>query len=240
MTASGIPIWGWIIMGLLGLVLLAVVGFFVVFLLAALYETHHLRRLDYVPLGETQPLPKGKARTHYDAALGVGCLAIGAFRDRESDLTKVTVWLMISEDGQIVVLITSWARALGYHIVSRLDSGVWLYSSPVSNKADLSGLVAQASLPAEPFEAVYFFHRNRVASAEGPVVPFDPGTLVDDLLEHERRRAEITIARGWGRWLDPDQTRWRYTPRGALRLAMNMVLSGGSATPRNDTVEHLL
>ncbi|MEM1211145.1 MAG: hypothetical protein AAGI68_02500 [Planctomycetota bacterium] len=239
MSPPVLPIVGWLVMGLLALALIAVVGFFVVFLLAAMYETHHLRRLDYVPPGEARQLPKGKAGQHYDAALGVGCLAIGAFRDRESELTKVTVWLMVSEDGEIVVMITSWARALGYHIISRLDDGVWLYSSPVGNKADLSGLVAQASLPNKPFEAVYFFHRNRVVSADAPVVAFDPETLVDDLLEHERRRAELTIARGWGRWLDPDHTRWRYTPRGALRLMMKLVLGGSTPHPRNDTVENL-
>ncbi|MEM6552631.1 MAG: hypothetical protein AAF750_10960 [Planctomycetota bacterium] len=240
MTLLVLPVWGWVVAGLAAVVIVVVVGFFVLIFVTGLFETHHLLGLDYLPGDGEQPMPTGKAGQQYDEALAAGCLAIGAFEDRESKLMSLTLWLLISEDGRDLVMITSKPRMLGYRIYSRLESGVWLTSGEVVGNTDLTGLVRPASHPGEPLAGVLSLHRQRADTAEEPVVPFIPEQLLDDLLAFDRKKAETTIAMGLGRWVNAEQTQWRHTPRGALRLTAQTAFSGGTDNPRNDEVENLI
>lgn len=243
MTLLVLPVWGWVVAGAAALIILAVVGFFTVVFLARLYQTHCLLELDYLSGEGADPIPTGKAGQQYEEALSAGFIAIGAFKYHESRLVSMRVWLMIPEDGRELVLVTSKPRALGYRIYSRLESGVWLTSGEVVGKTDLTGLVRAASHPGKPLASVLQHHRRRADSAHlagDPVVPFTPERLLDDLLAFDRKKVEITLAMGLGQWVNPEQTQWRHTLRGALRLTAQAAFTGGTAAPRNDAVENLL
>ncbi len=210
----------WIVIGVAAL-------FFVVLptavFLIALIEKRRVTWLE--PLEDDQRPGKGKAEALHREALAAGLLYFRTFRDRESKLMSTRVNLYLSEDGVVMMLIPSLAKAMGYRLYSRMADGVWLVSGPVTGEADLSGLHLSASHSSNELQQVMAFHLRRVQRYGAEVMPFEPETMVDDMRQHDLDRAEAIVAAGYGRWTDvASKSVWVMNLRGALRVALDTML----------------
>jgi hypothetical protein len=212
----------WVFLGIIGLLALLVAGAFLAVIVSALIEKHHVQPLE--PLSDEHAPSSAKAREVDGEALQAGLLFAGVFRGAGSAPLKTNISVYFSDDGLVMMILPSLARTLGYRLYSRMADDVWLVSGEVpGGAAELSRFWIHEHLPGCSLVQVMAFHRDRVAAYHDVAVPFNPGTLVQDLYVHDRRRAEDVIARGFGRWVDAAQTTWRFNLRGGCQMFANVI-----------------
>ncbi len=212
----------WILLGIIGAVALLVAGAFLAVIVSALIERHHVQALE--PLSDEHLPSSVKAREIAEEATQAGLMFVGVFRDTESALLRVNISVYLSEDGLVMMILPSLARACGYRLCSRMADEVWLVSGEVpGGAAELSSYRIHKHLTGRSLAQVMAFHLDRVAAYESVAVPFDPETIVQDLIAHDRRRAEDVIACGFARWVDAAQTIWRFNLRGACQICANVI-----------------
>ena len=228
----------WWVVWIGGGIVALVVGWFLLCLLTARFERRHIRRL--IPLEDEQgPASRSSTAAEIaDAALPLGFFYVGAFRDGESNILKAQLDMYLSGDGKVMLVIPSMTAMLGYRLLTRTTEDVWLMSSEMSSGTDQSGLHLARFLPGCTFPQVLRYHHDRIDSYPADVVPFDPETLVDVMLEHDRLRAERAVELGLSRWVSYEQDSHTSSWRGAFKLARQMFFMGKALSQANQLAEY--
>ena len=205
----------WIVIAIVGGFALLVTSYFAVVLLIARFKRRRVRQLISLPdeLGPTQR--SGFAARLAADAHAAGILHLGAFLDETTFLFKTRLDLLLSEDGQVLLLVPSLTRASGYRLATRMTDERWLITGELESDTDLSGLCDSAMLPKCPFALVLRYHRDRVERYSSPPIPFDPETLTQDIGDLDRRRGHQHVEAGLARWVTPEHDAYAMTWRGA-------------------------
>lgn len=208
----------WLIALVVGGVVALVVAFIPFCLLAARFERRYIRLL--VPLDDEQgPASRNTTAAEIaDTAVPLGFLYVGAFRDEESKIVKGRHDIYLTPDGEVMLLIPSLIKMMGYRLITRTADDVWLFTGEVAGDADLSGLRRTRCLPGCTLPQVLRYHRDRVESHPAVVVPFDPETLICDMRDHDQLRAQRAVEAGLARWVSDSQDCYTSTWRGAFKL----------------------
>jgi hypothetical protein len=210
----GLLVSTWIWLGILGLIAVLFVGFVVTFFLAAYFEKRRLLPLTPIAdavLPDDDSMP-GRTRA---AALRAGFHDAGMFQDHGAIVANKNT-LMLSSD-QLVLLLIIHSKVFRYRLMSRLADGSWLTTGEYSGEPDLTGLthveLIRAGIPEQEAQ-------HRRALTRFTPVPFDPQTIPEALLDHERRRLQILMERGNARWRTPDNSVWSYSFVGSIRVTL--------------------
>jgi hypothetical protein len=109
-------------------------------------------------------------------------------------------------------------------IFTRLGDGRYLVTvdNAKASEYDLTGLRAEALYPAAGLRVLLDRHRQRVAAAAGLALPFSAQDPMADHRDLIGRRVELLVQRGYAQFVDRNRGVWRYTARGAMRLALGL------------------
>ncbi|MEM9752123.1 MAG: hypothetical protein AAF916_01935 [Planctomycetota bacterium] len=233
MDIGSLLIWG--LVAVVGLVILAVAGLFVALLLAARFETQHLRRM--VRLGDEARLDSRAAYRIVEFAERFGFEFIGVYRDRESDVMSTHLELHLSPDQRTLLMIPSKTRTLGYRLLTSLEDGRVLMTGEILSSSDLTGQRVVVFLPECPFPGVFACHLDRVSAAMVGVVPYRPESIVDHLFEMDMAAGKRSVDMGLAEWRDHTQESWRYNWGGAWRVAVKGIFQQQGLSSSRDLSE---
>ena len=188
----------------------------------------------YVPeaLAAPESIPALNSYSHVagSAATEMGFLWIGAFGDGKGKLYKLRYNFFLSPERDIVALVGNGSMA------SVPTQSTWLYTLLAEGRAiatvdsqsavetDLSGLTNSALAPGVGFFALVAAQRRRTASCV--VQPFSLSDPLSELWAFRQNRTERLCALGYASFLDTSRGAWRYTPKGALKLASRQYFMG--------------
>lgn len=215
-------IFSWVTVVVIGLVALAflIVAFFVVLtFLVALWEKQHVET--YTPLLPGERLDTNPYFTVMNQlAAQAGYLACGECRaNRHGLLSRVRAALWISGDLQAVAVVAGGKVAgMRYRktlLFSRLRTGRTLLTIDDLTVSDLSGTRETKLVMRADFLELAKVHATRLRLVSDLVAPFAPENILQQLNEMEASRVQRIVAQGYGRYLDPGQSTWRHTVRGA-------------------------
>jgi len=202
----------------------AVVGLVSLFFLAAYFEKRKLISLSRA--GSDAPAEQsGRAGARLHAAEALGFKSIGYLLDREG-VKSSYVTLLLSRNDRVLVSV-SRGIAGKFKLMSKLSDARWLITSEIAGEPDLSDLRIEAQCRGTMDQALAQ-HLLRLSEVGFAGVPFDPNSVVRDLLEHDRTRAERLIVSGYARWRYVDKAVWSYTITGSVRIAMRSLRSLGA------------
>src|SRR5262249_49029127 len=90
--------------------------------------------------------------------------------------------------------------------------------------SDLSGLTLQEVVTNADFAELLARHRQRLADADQPAVPYSADGSLADHRGVRSSRAELLVQRGLVRFLDAERNAWKYTFKGAFVAVAGMAL----------------
>ena len=206
----------WIAPAIAALFLISVVAIGALFFLAAYFEKRRL-----VPLAsagsDAPPERSGKAGILLAAAETLDFRHLGYFVDRQG-FTHPRLSLLISADRQVLAMIVH-GRLARFKLIGRLPHGRLLITSQNPEEPDLS-LLRVELLEAGRLDEALARHTRWLREMQFPTLAFDPQTVVEDLLEHDRLRARNLVSAGHARWREVDQSSWSYTLRCSITMAI--------------------
>jgi hypothetical protein len=179
----------------------------------------------FAPLDEPfEPTPY----TAQTAALAraMGFERIGVCRDPRGGMYRVRYEFWLPPEGDALLLIGGGRLAAipvdGSWLFTRLGDGRCLVTidNQKASEYDLAGLRQEMLCPGLGLRALVEQHRRRAAAAQALALPF---SRQDPLSEHRDmmgRRVDLLVQRGHATYLDRNAGVWRYTARGAMRLAL--------------------
>ena len=218
------------------LVVLPIVGIALFFIVVITLTAAVEKRLvwPYVPeaLAPLESLPPLNAYAHVagSAATEMGFHWIGAFGDGKGKLYKLRYNFFLSPERDILALVGNGTMA------SVPTQSTWLYSLREDGRAvatvdsqsavetDLTGLTNSALAAGVGFYALVMAHRRRTASCA--VQPFSLTDPLGELRAFRQSRTERLCVLGEASFLDATRTGWRYTAKGAARLAVRQYFMG--------------
>ena len=188
----------------------------------------------YVPealaLPESIPALNSYGNVAGSAATEMGFLWVGAFGDGKGKLYRIRYNFFLSPTGDILALVGNGTMA------SVPTQSTWLYTILADGRAvatvdsqnametDLSGQTNSALAAGVGFFALVSAQRRRTASCA--VQPFSLSDPLSELRAFRQNRTERLCALGYASFLDASRGAWRYTPKGAFRLASRQYLAG--------------
>lgn len=216
--------WVFIIVSVIGAVMaLMALLFLMILFLAALFEKHQIK--SFVPLTDTQlPDNAGFQELHRQTA-DLGLQYFGVFRDEESQLIHTRFALYFSDNGEVMLMVPTRPKLVGYRIMTRTTEGVWVITGDICSPDDLTGMIDTRNLPDCSLKTVMRYHLDRLAERPDTPMPFDPETIVHDLREKHREQARRSIDMGLAQWVSPMRDIWRYNARGAWRHVTDFMTS---------------
>jgi len=207
--------WFWILLG--GFFVFCFVSIF----LTACWEKHPLRQYQPGAPQEVCP-PSGYFQAMNDAAAKRNLVPCGNYiQSRNSSLYKccISLWLTAEQ----CTLIMVWGGKL-----AKVDYKRTLFISVTNNGqefvtmddfgvSDISGLRDIDVVYRADFEELVVRHAQRLAQVNLPLKPFSPTRAMDQYEDLGRIRAERMVALGLAKFLDLQESCWRYTVKGAVR-----------------------
>lgn len=209
---------------LLTVILVFVVGvpvfFFFVIVAACLYETQYVQPYVVPQPGEEYDLSE-TARAANARARNLGFEHSGLCHDAKGKLYRVRYDFWLSPDRLTFVVIG------GGSIAKIPMDGTWLYSRTRDERIlettneigsqDISCVVEQKTWPKMKFAPLVEKHGGRLEdlTSDQPI-PFEEGAGLADYFAIRRARAEALVERGYARFLDNRESKWKYTLKGAL------------------------
>jgi hypothetical protein len=154
------------------------------------------------------------------AAQGLGFTPLGAFRDGKGRMYRIRYELWIAPGRDALLLVGGGSLAGipvdGSWLFTRLGNGRCLATldDEKGSEYDLAGLTQEAVHSGVPLAALLDAHRQRVASAEAPGLPY--ADAVADHREMLSRRIHSLVQRGYATFCGEAGEGWRYTANGAL------------------------
>lgn len=202
------------------LIIWAVIGAWaVLFIMVCLLEKTHLD--DFVPAPGGEPLPDTPYFTAMnDAAKRSDFTAAGIFvQSRSSRIYQAQTALWVSPEKDILLQICGGKtarvpikRTVLWSVVS---SNQIIQTQDQATAVDLSGLTDQRLLLRADLDELVSLHRQRLASYQEQVRTFSPGTAFSEWQSIRFMRVEQMARMGLARFLNQQQTIYRYTFKGA-------------------------
>jgi len=209
--------WFWILFGAL-----CIFCFISIFLVAC-WEKHPLRQ--YQPgAPEAVGPPSGYFRAMNEAAAARNLQHCGHYlQTRDSSLYRCCVSLWLTADQ--CTLVTVWGGKL-----AKIDYKRTLFISVTTDGGeivtlddfgivDLSGIRDLEVVYRADFEELAARHDQRLAEAHASLKPFPPTRAMDQFEDLGQVRAERMVALGLAKFLDLQESNWRYTVKGAFKNA---------------------
>jgi len=169
-----------------------------------------------------EPPQTSRMSTSVGAAGTLGFRRVSVGRDAKGSMYRIRYefWLPPEHDSLLLIGGGSLAGMAvdGNWLFTRLSNGRCLVSVDDlrGSEYDLTGLSDEAIHPGVSLRELLDRHRARIAAAEAPPLPYgdrDPTSEHRAFLTH---RVQSLVQRGFAAWLDPSQSAWRYTAKGAL------------------------
>jgi hypothetical protein len=211
-------------------ILLLILSLFALIFLVACWEKHPIRQYVPGPPEDACP-PSGYFRAMNEAAIRHGLWHGGDYlQKRESSLYKCCISLWLTPDRNTLVMVwggkmarVDYKRTLfisfttdGREIVTMDDFGI----------EDLSGIRAIEVVYRADFEELVARHAQRLAQSGDEFRPFSESRLMDQYEDLGRVRAEQMMRLGYVKFLDIQESSWRYTPKGAFVNAYRSFIKG--------------
>jgi hypothetical protein len=212
--------WVWILIGLM----------FMSIFLVACWEKHPIRQ--YAPgAPEDAGPPSGYFRAMNEAAARHGLRYGGDYlQKRESSLYKCCISLWLTPDQGTLVMVwggkmarVDYKRTL---FISLTSDGREIITMDDFGIEDLSGIRAIEVVYRADFEELVGRHAQRLAQPGVSVRPFSESRLMDQYEDLGRVRAEQMMRLGLVKFLDIQETCWRYTVKGAFVNAYRSFIKG--------------
>jgi hypothetical protein len=105
-------------------------------------------------------------------------------------------------------------------IYSRLQNGDVLVTSDGFDEGDPSGMCVTKRIIKARLAKLIAAHQKRLDAQVGPIQPFDDMTGDEAVQNIQRDRAERLIEMGRAKWIDFEDTVWRYTISGAAHVCL--------------------
>ncbi|QDU45377.1 hypothetical protein Mal52_38710 [Symmachiella dynata] len=105
-------------------------------------------------------------------------------------------------------------------IHSRLQNGDVLVTTDGFDEGDPSGLYKTKRVVKVRLAKLIAAHRKRLDTQVDMVLPFEESTGDEAALNIQRERAERLIEKGRARWVDDEETVWRYTISGSTHVCL--------------------
>ena len=203
-------------------------------LLAAVVARMWEKRLvwPYVPADAVTIQATSYTRTTAEEAEGLGFAQLGVFRDGKGRIYRIRYELWGAPRGDVLLLVGGGGiggiPVDGSWLFTRLSNGGCIAS--IDNEAgrehDLTGLIHESVYPRRTLEALLASHRQAVAAAGAPAVPYS-----DPLSDHREllsRRIRALVNDGYASFCGQSHERWRYTARGAVAATLSSYWRGVS------------
>jgi hypothetical protein len=208
--------WLLIPLGIVGLI----VGFFVLVVAAALWETRLI--VAYAIPEPGQELPTTPYSQQANAiAQQLGFAHYGTFHHGKGGIYRVRYDFWISPDRLTLMLVGGGKIAAlpadAVWLSTPLSDGRYLVTTDWSGDPDLSGLIDQEIQTDVGLVFIADRHRHRVQRSTIAAVPFAEEPL-GQYLQMRKRQIERMVERGDARWLDSQESAWKHTLKGALRF----------------------
>ena len=218
-----------LILGVVALFILIMGAFFLAILAAGCWEKSRVR--DFVPATpDVLPPPSPYFQAMNDAARDLGFQPGGLFRqDRNSSTYRGVLGLWLSPDQKSLLCIAGGKIARTNYkkttLVSRLTSEKSLVTMDAFGSEDLSGTRDVEVLMNADLPELNQFHLQRLARAGIAASSFAVNNLLAEFEAWNRLRADRLEANGLARYLSPDRSTWRFTPKGAWLYATTVFLT---------------
>jgi hypothetical protein len=102
------------------------------------------------------------------------------------------------------------------NLVTQLESGRYLQTTDMTGENDLSGLTDLQIWQNHTFSKLVGRHFERLETLYDTAVPFAEGP-VNETINIRRARAQRLVDQGDAKFVDDDQSIWKFTLKGALR-----------------------
>ncbi len=217
LTYIAIHYWVWILLG-------AFFTFcFVSIFLMACWEKHPIRQYQPGAPEDACP-PSGYFRAMNEAAARRNLLHCGNYlQTRNSSLYKCCISLWLTADQ--CTLITVWGGKLAkidYKrtlFISVTNDGREIVTLDDFGIVDLSGIRDMDVVYRADFEELVARHSQRLTGVAAPLKSFSPTRALDQYEDSGRVRAEKMVSLGLAKFLDLQESNWRYTVKGAFKNA---------------------
>ncbi|MDR3456670.1 MAG: hypothetical protein P4N60_04445 [Verrucomicrobiae bacterium] len=216
--------WFWILLVALFLF------FFVSIFLTACWEKHPLRQYQPGAPADAAP-PSGYFSAMNEAAARHNLQHCGNYlQTRNSSLYKCCISLWLTADQ--FTLIQVWGGKLAkidYKrtlFISVTDDGREIVTMDEFGISDISGIRAIDVVYRASFEELVARHAGRLAEAAESLKPFSPTRAMDQYEDLGKARAERMVALGLAKFLDRQESAWRYTVKGAFMAAYEGYVMG--------------
>ncbi|HXY34774.1 MAG TPA: hypothetical protein VEI07_11140 [Planctomycetaceae bacterium] len=171
---------------------------------------------------DATPQKSTYAETRALEALRLGFSAPRLFKHAKGGIYRTCCLLTVSASQQILAVIrwgtTGSIRDRVTMLYSVLDDGRYLVTSDRVTGSRVPGLSDDLVLPGAAFEQLFERHEARLQDCGENLRMFDPSNPLAGYETLQGQKASFLIARGDAYWLDPRETEYRFTLRGALQL----------------------
>ncbi|MHC4744790.1 MAG: class I SAM-dependent methyltransferase [Planctomycetota bacterium] len=190
-------------------------------LLVSLYKFERRYIHDFESVAESQ-LPKLSWYTceMNDQARRLGFQHCGWYGQKRKGLYKAIATMWMSPDN-LKLLVVGGGKIAGInykvtYLYSKIIGVTTVVTSDEIGEADVSGIFDKQYLCNADLEELCKVHESRLAMWKGKLKKFD---ISDVLAEYEaimRQRVCALVERGFAKWLNKDQEKWRYTLKGSI------------------------
>lgn len=162
----------------------------------------------------------------------MGFEPVGVFKDGDGRLYRIRYDFWRSKKGNVLALVGGGTLAglpvRNTWLFTRLVDGRCLVtlSDQKASEIDLAGIAVEALIDGADFAKLLDWHRARLVASPVPAAPYSETDPLANHLEFRTRRIDRLAELGLAYYLEPGQTAWRYTLRGALSLSFRGILQG--------------
>jgi hypothetical protein len=104
-------------------------------------------------------------------------------------------------------------------VCSRVSDNRYVVTTDEFGEAELSDVVDKKALLNADLYELAVYHQRRLAQSDMNPIPFSGETVCDAFGEMEAQCTHRLVEMGYARFIDPEQTRWRYSLKGAWKIA---------------------
>ena len=229
--------------GLVALAFLVVLISVVLTFLVAMWEKQYVET--FTPLG---PEDRLEANSYYTVmnqlAPSVGYVSCGEYwANRKGPLSRVRAAFWLSPDGLTAAVVAGGKVArMRYRksfLFSQLRSGEVYLTMDDFGVADLSGTRNTRVVLNADFVELARVHAARILLRSDVTEPFSREQLLLQMNQIETERVRCLVSAGYGRYLDPQQSVWRHTIRGAWTMTIAGFFRGIQQAKDQSDRQHL-
>jgi len=189
--------------------------------LVSIYKFERRYIHDFEPITESK-LPKLSWYTceMNEQARRLGFQHYGWYGQKRKGLYKGIVTLWMSPD-KLTLLVVGGGKIAGIDfkmtwLYSKVAGAIMVVTSDEPGEADVSGVFDKQFLFSADLEELCKLHESRQAMWQGKIKRFDGSAVLAEYETLERRRVYVLVERGFAKWLDKEQDKWRYTLKGSI------------------------